>query len=212
MVHDGKEIDVSRALPAMDKTMNRSRITEANLLAASSERFAKKPKNAKWYCLHVMTGRESSVEKTLEAAKIELVSPREKVVLVKKGKKIETSRLFFPGYILVHCQPSAEAFHGLRSMKNVLDIVGNGGKYHVIADEQVSVFKGMTDLPAPRVTTDKSFCEGDRAMITFGPFKDFDCVVLAVKWSREARARVQLAVFGKNFEIESMPLAFLEKL
>lgn len=212
MMHNGIEVDVTRALPAMDKTVARSRINEANLHAASSDMVVAKPKAAKWYCLQVMTGREFSVEKQLDDANIEHVSPRERVVFVKRGRKIDGERLFFPGYILVHCRPSAEAFHGLRRIRNVIDIVGNGGRYHVVSEKDVNVFKDMAAVAVPRVATDKTLVEGDTASITFGPFKGFDCIILALKWSREARARVQLSVFGKDFEIESMPLAFLKKL
>jgi transcriptional antiterminator NusG len=211
MIHNGIEVDVSRALPAMDKAATKSRITDEYLHAASSDLVLSKPNAANWYCLQVMAGRESSVEKRLADAKIETVSPRERVVFVKNGRKFEGDRLFFPGYIIVRCRPSPEAFHGLRSVKDVLDIVGNMGKYYVLRDAEVSRFKDMTQIKAPRLKTDKTFAEGDRATITFGPFRDFDGLLLAVKYGREARARVMISVFGRQFEID-MPIAFLKKL
>lgn len=211
MMHKGIEVDVTRALPAMDKTVGRLRITEANLQAASSDRYGEEPDEAKWYCLQVMTGRESSVEKTLADSKIEMISPRERVVFIKKGRKVEGDRLFFPGYVMVRCKPSAEAFHGLRNIRNVIDIVGNNGRYHVWPDAEASVFKDMAKIETPRVKTDKSFTDGDSALITFGPFKDFEGLVVCVKYGREARARLVIAVFGRQFEID-MPIAFLKKL
>ncbi len=211
MMHNGIEVDVTRALPAMDKTVGKLRIAEANLQAASADRYSRKPDTAKWYCLQVMTGRESAVEKILTDSKIEMISPRERVVFVKRGRKVEGDRLFFPGYVMVRCKPSAEAFHGLKSIRNVIDIVGNNGRYHVWPDAEASIFKDMKAVEAPRVTTDKSWSEGDSAQITFGPFKDFEGLVLAVKYGREARAIVMIAVFGRQFEID-IPIAFLQKL
>ncbi|MBX5015938.1 transcription termination/antitermination protein NusG [Rhizobium lentis] len=212
MMYNGMEVDVSRALPAMEKTVNRSRITEASLAAASADLVERKPKSAKWYCLQVMTGREIAVENALAAAKVEIVSPRQKCVVIRKGKKIETQRMFFPGYLLVHCVPSPEAFHGLRRVKNVIDIVGGHDRYHVIRNEDVSIFRGMAENPAPRVQTDKTIADGDTVEITGGPFNGFSCVVIAVKWCREARAEVQIDVLGRSFNIKSMPLAFMKKL
>lgn len=212
MMFNGMEVDVSRALPAVEKTVSRSRISESNLAAASAEWVDMKPRLAKWYCLQVMTGREIAVENALRAAKVEVVSPREKCVFVRKGKKIEGERMFFPGYLLVHCVPSPEAFFGLRRVKHVIDIVGGQERYHVIRNEDVSIFRGMAESPAPRVKTDKTVADGDEAEITGGPFNGFSCVVIAVKYCREARAEVQIDVLGRSFNIKSMPLAFMKKL
>ncbi|AID18404.1 transcription antitermination protein NusG [Rhizobium phage vB_RleM_PPF1] len=212
MMFNGMEVDVSRALPAVEKTVTRSRINDANLAAASADLVEREPKKAKWYCLQVMTGREITVENALASAKVEFVSPREKVVVVRKGRKVETERMFFPGYLLVHCVPSPEAFHGLRRVKSVIDIVGGRDRYHIIRNEDVSVFRKMADHPAPRVQTDKTITDGDTAEITGGPFNGFSCVVVKVKWCREARAEVQIEVFGRSFNIKSMPLAFIKKL
>jgi len=212
MMHNGIEVDVSRALPAMDRTVERSRITEAHLQAASSDLVDAKPKRAKWFCLQVMTGREFSVEKQLSDAQIRFSSPRQMTCFIRKGRKILSERPFFPGYILVQCVPSAEAFDGLKRVKNVLDIVGGIGGYHVVNDADVSVFNAMTTPEAPRMETNKTFQDGDEGYIEHGPFAGFNCVVVKVTWCREARAEVRINVRGRNFDIKSMPLAFVTKL
>ncbi|RVN87830.1 transcription termination/antitermination protein NusG [Sinorhizobium meliloti] len=189
------------------------RITAANLKAASMKVTEMNPENARWYCLHVKSGKEFDVENALTAANVEAFMPRERVVLVRHGRKIESERPFFPSYLLVRLVPTPEAFHGLRYQKDVLDFVGGPAGYHVINDADVVVFKRLSDgVEAPRVATDKSFRDGDQADIVLGPFAGFRCVVTAVKWCRQAKASVRIDVQGRPFDIESMPLAFLRKL
>ncbi|MDM9619092.1 transcription termination/antitermination NusG family protein [Rhizobium sp. S96] len=205
-------IERDRAYQRSTRADRIARIAAAKLRAASKELIERKPKMAKWYCLRVESGREYAVEKFLQDAKVEVFMPVETVVRVHKGKGIESLRPLFPSYILVRCVPSPEAFHGLRSSKYVVDIVGGSDGYHVIRNEDVELFKSLSvSGDVPRIATDKTMKDGDVAHITFGPFAGFTCVVVAVKWCRQARAKVVIDVMGKAFEIESMPLAFLKK-
>jgi transcriptional antiterminator NusG len=167
---------------------------------------------AKWYCLRVESGREFSVEKSLADANVDVFMPTETVVFVRKGRRLESVKPFLKCYMMVRCAATAEAFHALLSVKDVLDIVGSAGNYHVIADADVERFKALTtDTAVPRMATDKSMKDGDRADIIDGPFSGFTCLVTSVKWCRQAKAKVVIDVGGKSFEIESMPIAFLKK-
>ncbi|RVQ02005.1 transcription termination/antitermination protein NusG [Sinorhizobium meliloti] len=198
------------ALQSGDRFEDRMRrITERNLRAASMKVTEMNPDLARWYCLLVKKGREFDVENSLRDANVEAFMPRERVVKVRHGRKFESDIPYFPNYLLVRCVPSSEAFHGLRRHRNVLDIVGGASGYHIVRDENVAMFKRICE--APRVATDKTFKEGDRADIVLGPFAGFTCIVTAVKWCRQAKAKVRIDVHGRPFDIDSMPLAFLKK-
>lgn len=205
-------IERDRAYQRSTRADRIARIAATKLRAASMEMIERKPKMAKWYCLRVESGREFAVEKSLQDANVDAFMPADKVVRVLKGKRIEGSRPLLPGYILVRFVPSAEAFHGLKNVKHVVDIVGGNDGYHVVRNEDVERLKALKgDSAIPYVTTDKTWQEGDRGEITFGSFAGFICSVLSVKWCRQARARVLIDVSGRSFEIESMPIAFLKK-
>lgn len=193
------------------------RITARNLKAASMKVTEMNPEKARWHCLHVLRGKEFDVENALAAANVEVFVPREKIVSIRRGKKIEAEVPRLPSYLLVRVVGSAEAFLALRHQKHVVDIVGCDAYYHVVSDNDVAVFRALSEgLQAPRLATDKTIGQGTLADIVIGPFAGFRCVVTAVKWSREARASVRIEVgqegHGKPFDIESMPLAFLKKL
>ncbi|MBD9445774.1 MULTISPECIES: transcription termination/antitermination NusG family protein [unclassified Rhizobium] len=210
---DLSSLERARAYERSTRADRIARIAADRLRAASKEMCERKPKMAKWYCLRVESGREIIVEKSLQDADVEAFMPSEKVVRIHKGTKIEGTRPFFPSYMLVRFVPSGEAFEGLKNVKHVIDIVGGPNGYHIVRNEDVERLKALkSEADLPRVATDKTMTDGDKADITFGPFVGFTCTVLAVKWCRQARARVLIDVGGKPFQIESMPLAFLKKL
>src|SRR6516162_6367603 len=64
-----------------------------------------------WYVVHVLSGQDNKVcENILKRVKTEgmgglvydVLRPIERVYEIKKGKKTETTRKFFPGYLIVN--------------------------------------------------------------------------------------------------------------
>lgn len=214
MMHKGVELDVTLGLEKIARGLRESREEETNRDAACVDRVYEKLWDARWYCLQIKKDCESSVENALRSSRIEAFMPRELVVEIRRGRKIERTIPCFPGYMLVRIVPSAAAFLGLKSHQNVVDIVGgHTGSYHVIRDTDVDVFrKFYQQTEAPRISVDKTMKDGDKADIVMGPFAGFMCVVTSVKWCRQARASVCIDVQGRIFELASIPIAFLKKL
>lgn len=209
----GEKVDLMRVVRVMQRTERDARIMCKHLWEASRGR-AENDESTRWFCLHVEAGREFAVQNVLVEADIETFVATETAFMRAPGRSfmVEQDRAYLPGYVLVRCRPSAEAFDGLIRVKHVLGLVGGALEPHVIHDEEVLLFKRMADgTETPRVATDKSISQGCEADINGGPFGGFRCVVLAVKWCRQARARVQIKVRGNPFEIE-MPVAFLKKV
>lgn len=204
-----------RAYAQQGRAERLARITQLELASASRRTAESARGPVGWICLKVETGREFAVENVLETALVEALAPREKgQYRIRNGKRLQApDRAFFPSYVFVRCAISPAALHGLRRVKHVLDIVGGAGGPHVIRDKDIEVFKRIAQgIEVPYVATDKTFTDGDRADVIDGPFAGFMCIVLSVRWSHRAKARVLIDVVGRPFEIESMPLAFLKKV
>lgn len=188
------------------------RLARAQLRFASAMEAAKRPKDAHWYCLQVKGGRDFVVEKLLTDAGVSVLVPRERVVKVKAGKKIEDFRAFFPGYLLVHVVGSAEAFEGLRVQKHVVGFVRGERGYHVVREAEVNVFKPIEVKNISELPVDKTIGQGMTCRIKDGPVAGFNCEVLKVKYGRESRGRVRVNVAGNFVIVENLPIAFLERL
>jgi transcriptional antiterminator NusG len=88
-----------------------------------------------WYIVHTYSGFEKKVKQSLElrvkahglADEIgEILIPTEDVVELRGGKKVVSSKRFFPGYLLVEMTMSDEAWHLVKNTPKVTGFVGAG--------------------------------------------------------------------------------------
>ncbi len=79
----------------------------------------------KWYIVHAYSGFEKKVasaimekakSKSIEDSFSEIVVPTEEVVEVKKGKKKNAERKFFPGYVLTKMEMNDETYHMVKAL------------------------------------------------------------------------------------------------
>ncbi len=162
----------------------------------------------KWYVVHTYSGFEEKVKATLEeniqrkglGDKItQILIPTEKVVKLKSGKKRETSKKFYPGYILIQMDMDDEVWHFVRSTPRVTGFIGGKGPTPLL-DEEIEVVKQQIEKgPAPLVKT--QFDKGDSVRIIDGPFSNFNGVVDEVDTDHN-RLKVMVTIFGRQTPVE----------
>src|SRR4029079_14324394 len=83
---------------------------------------------SRWYAVHAYSNFENKVAESIrEQAKQrglsdlfeEILVPKEKVVEVRRGRKVDAERKFFPGYVLVKMQLTDEAYHLIKNTPKV---------------------------------------------------------------------------------------------
>ena len=101
--------------------------------------------NHKWYVIHVYSGFESKiVESIMEQAEkkgiadqfSELMVPAEEVVEVRRGKKYNAERKFFPGYILAKMELSDAAWNLVKNTQRVTGFLGGQGRPVPISERE----------------------------------------------------------------------------
>src|SRR5262245_43671244 len=89
----------------------------------------------RWYVVNTYSGFENKVKLNLEnrikAINIDdkifqVMVPSEPATKTKGGKKKQTSRRFYPGYILVEMELTDESWYIVRNTPKVTGFVGNG--------------------------------------------------------------------------------------
>ncbi len=87
-----------------------------------------------WYVVHTYSGFEKRVkegiEMRVEALGLqdevgEILIPTENIIEMKGGKKVITTKKFFPGYILVEAEMSDKVWHVIRGTPKVTGFVGS---------------------------------------------------------------------------------------
>src|SRR5207253_3708692 len=78
----------------------------------------------RWYIVHAYSNfekkvaesiREQAKQRGLEELFEQVLVPTEKVTEVRRGRKVDTERKFFPGYVLVKMNLTDEAFHLIKN-------------------------------------------------------------------------------------------------
>lgn len=164
----------------------------------------------KWYVVHVYSGFENKVQKSLEdriaasncADKFgRVVVPTEQVVELVKGKKRQSSRKFYPGYILVQMELDNETWHIVANTPKVTGFLGGKNKPAPITDEEAEKILERIEAGKIKPQPKYSFEVGDEVRVTEGPFATFSGVVENVNHEK-GKLRVLVSIFGRATPVE----------
>ncbi|MDA8431616.1 MAG: transcription termination/antitermination protein NusG [Nitrospiraceae bacterium] len=161
-----------------------------------------------WYVVHTYSGFEEKVRLSIEE-KVEslglheriarVLIPTERVVELRAGKKRESDKKFYPGYILVEMELDDETWHMVKNIPRVTGFVG-GKKPVAIPEEEVEIIMQQVEKgPVPQVKT--QYQKGDNVRITDGPFSNFNGFVEDVDMDH-GRLRVMVSIFGRQTPVE----------
>lgn len=161
-----------------------------------------------WYVVHTYSGFEEkvkiSIEEKLEKQDLKnkisrILIPTERVIELKGGKKKESDKKFYPGYILVEMELDDETWHFIRSTPRVTGFVG-GATPVALSEEEVSVIMQQIEKgPVPQVKT--QFQKGESVRIIDGPFSNFIGSVDDVDLDH-GRLCVMVSIFGRQTPVE----------
>ena len=131
----------------------------------------------------------------------EILIPTEDVVEMRGGRKVVSSKRFFPGYILVEMNMTDNAWHVVKNTPKVTGFVGAGAKPTPLSKEEVEQIleqvKTAAEKPKPKYTFDK----GDTVRINEGPFTGFNGTVDEVNMEKNT-LKVMVTIFGRATPVE----------
>lgn len=162
----------------------------------------------KWYVVHTYSGFEEKVKLTITdnvqrrglGDKIaQILIPTEKVMELKSGKKVESSRKFYPGYILINMELDDETWHLVNSTPRVTGFVG-GEKPTPVQQEEIDVIVQQIES-GPATQVKAKFDKGDIVRIIDGAFTNFNGFVDDIDEVHN-KLRVMVTIFGRQTPVE----------
>jgi transcriptional antiterminator NusG len=162
----------------------------------------------KWYVVHTYSGFEEkvrlSIEEKVESLGLQdkisnILIPTERVVELRAGKKRESDRKFYPGYILVELELDDETWHLIKSTPRVTGFVGGRHPVPIPGEEVDIIMQQVEKGPVAQVKT--QFQKGDNVRIIDGPFSNFNGFVEDVDVDH-GRLRVMVSIFGRQTPVE----------
>lgn len=171
-----------------------------------------KPVNPKlrWFIVHAYSGfekkialaiREKAIQQNISDKIGEIVVPSEDVVEVRRGKKVNANRKFFPGYVLVQMELTDETWHMVKNIDKVTGFLGGSGRPQPVPQKEVdAIFKTMQDGAGQKKNA-VIYEIGESIKITDGPFDSFTGIIEDVDNERE-KVKVSVAIFGRATPVE----------
>jgi len=163
-----------------------------------------------WYIVHTYSGFENKVAESLqqrvqaygmETDIGEVLVPTEDVVEMRGGRRVVTTKRFFPGYILVEMNMSDRAWHVVKNTPKVTGFVGAGAKPTPLTREEVDQILHQVTVAAEQPKPKYTFDKGDQVRINEGPFTSFNGVVDEVNLDRNT-LKVMVTIFGRSTPVE----------
>src|SRR5580765_64395 len=164
----------------------------------------------RWYIVHAYSNFENKVAESIrEQAKQrglsdlfdEIMVPKEKVVEIRRGRKVNTERKFFPGYVLVKMDLTDEAYHLIKNTPKVTGFLGSGSRPIPVSEKEGARIIGAIEEGVERPKPTIMFEIGEQVRVTDGPFASFNGSVEQVDEER-ARLRVTVSIFGRATPVE----------
>lgn len=164
----------------------------------------------RWYIVHAYSNFEKKVAESIrEKAQAtglddlfeEILVPTEKVVEVRRGRKVDAERKFFPGYVLVKMDMTDEAYHLIKNTPKVTGFLGADLRPMPISETEALHILQQVQEGVERPKPSISFDVGEQVRVADGPFASFNGLVEEIDEER-ARLKVAVSIFGRATPVE----------
>ncbi|MBC8302878.1 MAG: transcription termination/antitermination protein NusG [Flavobacteriaceae bacterium] len=168
----------------------------------------------KWYVVRAVSGQENKIKAYIEneisrlgmdSFVEEILVPQEKVVQIRKGKKVTKDKTYFPGYIMIKANLSGEIPHIIKSITNVIGFLGEtkGGEPIPMRQAEVNRMLGKVDELSLQDESDIiiPFIHGENVKVIDGPFNGFDATIEKIN-EEKRKLEVMVRIFGRKTPLE----------
>jgi len=163
----------------------------------------------RWYIVHAYSNfekkvsesiREQAKQRGLEDLFEQVLVPTERVTEVRRGRKVDAERKFFPGYVLLKANLTDAVFSLVKNTPKVTGFLGDSKPVPITETEAQRILNQVqegVERPKPSVT----FEIGEAIRVSDGPFASFNGVVQEVDEER-ARLKVEVSIFGRAVPVD----------
>jgi transcriptional antiterminator NusG len=165
-----------------------------------------------WYIVQTFSGFEQKVAETLKDTikkkeklledKIEdVLVPTHEVTEVKRGKRVQRKKKYFPSYILIKMEMNKDLYHMIKNINKVTGFLGTTGIPAPVPEKEINKIMGRIKEGTLAPKTQVTFDIGEQVKVCEGPFASFSGLVEEVD-EEKSRLKVSVSIFGRPTPID----------
>ena len=163
-----------------------------------------------WYIVQAYSGFENKVADSIKDLMVknsqesnlgEVLVPTHKVTEVKKGKRTEKQKKYFPGYVLIKIDLNKQIYHKIKNIQKVSGFLGPEGKPVPVSENEVKKIMNQLSETEASPTAGITFEIGEKVRVCDGPFASFSGLVEEVDEDK-ARLKVSVSIFGRPTPVD----------
>ena len=164
----------------------------------------------KWFIIHTHSGFEAKViesikeevkKRKLESLFKDYLVPTQKIFEIKKGKKVEGEKKYFPGYIMINMVMNDDTWHLIKKIKRVSNFLGAGNRPVALRKDEAERILNQIQEGMESAVSTVSYEVGETVKVADGPFASFNGVVEEVD-EEKSRLKVAESIFGRATPVE----------
>jgi transcriptional antiterminator NusG len=161
-----------------------------------------------WYAIHTYAGYEEQVadqvKQRIEGVDMtdkifNVLVPKEKIIVIKNGKRKIVEQKIFQGYVLVEMKLTEDAWFIIRNTPGVTGFVGAGTTPTPVSAKEIAKIKKRMGINEPKHEIDLQI--GEVVNVNDGPFKGFDGSVSEID-NTKGKVKVLVSMFGRDTSVE----------
>ena len=163
-----------------------------------------------WYIVQSHSSFENKVAKLIkeEAEKFkisdkidQIVVPTHDITDVRRGKRVQRKKKYFPGYVLIKSEMDNELYHLIKNIKKVSGFLGSKGVPVPVSDREIEKILGQIKDGVAQPKSAIEYAIGEKVQVIDGPFASFNGLIEDVD-EEKSRLKVSVSIFGRPTPVD----------
>ena len=163
-----------------------------------------------WYIVQSHSSFENKVALEIkeEAAKAnlsdkieEIIVPTHDITEVKRGKRVQRKKKYFPGYVLLKSEMDNTLYHLIKNIKKVSGFLGTKGTPIPVSEKEIEKILGQIKDGVVQPKSGVEYNVGEKVQVIDGPFASFSGLVEDIDEDK-LRLKVSVSIFGRPTPVD----------
>ena len=163
-----------------------------------------------WYIVQSHSSFENKVAHEIkeEATKANLMDKIEEIIVpthditeVKRGKRVQRKKKYFPGYVLLKSEMDNTIYHMIKNLKKVSGFLGTRGTPIPVSEKEIEKILGQIKDGVVQPKSGVEYNVGEKVQVIDGPFASFSGLVEDIDEDK-LRLKVSVSIFGRPTPVD----------